>query len=237
MTSNNNEPAAIMAANADAGSVAAVTDTKAEQPVMTRKPVKLLVFDMGHVFVKFDWSRLCEAFCERAKVSNETFKNVLLEVSKLGYERGHCNTETFLRKLNELLNANISMAEFDKLWNVTFEEDPDMAALLQSLGKRYPLYLLSNTNENHYGFLQGNFNVARHFKKLILSYEVGFAKPDAEIYDLVMQWSGYAADECVFVDDLLPNIEAARKAGLNAIQFVGIEDLKQRLKKDYGVDS
>ena len=139
-------------------------------------PVKLLVFDMGHVFVRFDWDKVCQGFCEHAKVSRERFKTVLVEVSKMGYESGKCNTEQFLGRLNELLDCNISVDQFTVLWNATFEEDPQMAELLQQLGRTYPLYLLSNTNENHYAHLQGRFNVSRHFAHLILSYEVALAK-------------------------------------------------------------
>jgi putative hydrolase of the HAD superfamily len=197
-------------------------------------PVKLLVFDMGHVFVRFDWEKVCQGFCDRARVSRERFKTVLSEVAKLGYESGGCDTEYFLRRMNELLGSDISMEEFTALWNASFEEDPEMAELLQQLKESYPIYLLSNTNENHYAYLQGRYNVARHFAHLILSYEVGLAKPDTRIYQLVLERSGYAPSEIVFVDDLIPNVEAAAKVGLRTIQFVGIDDLKHRLA-DMGV--
>lgn len=195
----------------------------------TSVPVKLLVFDMGHVFVRFDWSSVCQGFCDRAGCSRETFREVLAHVGSLGYETGKVNTEVFLREMNAQLGANLTVGEFTTLWNATFEEDPEMASLLQALGKSFPVFLLSNTNENHYAFLQGRFNVARHFKELILSYQVGLAKPDQRIYRLVIERSGFAAAECVFVDDLEVNVQAARAVGMRAIQFVGIDDLKRRL--------
>ncbi len=108
---------------------------KAQEAGEMVPPVKLLVFDMGHVFVRFDWEKVCQGFCERARVSRERFKTVLSEVAKLGYESGTCNTELFLRRMNELLNCNISVVEFTALWNATFEEDEEMAELLQQLGR------------------------------------------------------------------------------------------------------
>jgi len=195
----------------------------------TSVPVKLLVFDMGHVFVRFDWSSVCQGFCDRVNCSRETFREVLAHVGSLGYETGKVNTEVFLKEMNAKLGANLTVEDFTSLWNATFEEDPQMAMLLEQVGKTLPVFLLSNTNENHYAFLQGRFNVARHFKQLILSYQVGLAKPDQRIYRLVLERSGFAASECVFVDDLEANVQAARAVGMRAIQFVGIDDLKQRL--------
>ena len=113
---------------------------------------------------------------------------------------------------------------------VSFHENPDMATLLQGLRTRLPLYLLSNTNEEHYGFLQTTFNVARHFQERILSYEVGCAKPDHSIYHEVLKRSGLPAAHHLFVDDLEPNVKAAQAVGMQAIRFSGIDNLKQQLQ-------
>ncbi|MGH7485246.1 MAG: HAD family hydrolase, partial [bacterium] len=157
------------------------------------------------------------------------FRDVLSHVGTLGYETGKVRTDKFLQEMNVKMGSDISVAEFTTLWNSTFEEDPDMAALFLHLGRSYPLYLLSNTNENHYEFLQGKYNVARHFRELILSYEVGLAKPDQGIYQEVLSRSGLTAAECLFVDDLEVNVKAAQALGMRTIQFVGVADLKERL--------
>jgi putative hydrolase of the HAD superfamily len=191
--------------------------------------VKLLVFDMGHVFVDFEWEQVCRGFYTRSGHSRDEFKEVLSYVGGLGYERGTISTENFLKELNSKLGITLTLEEFTTLWNATFRENPEMVGLLQELSLRYPLYLLSNTNEVHYRHLQDSFNVARHFKELILSYQVGLAKPDPRIYRIVLERSGLAAEQCVFIDDLPPNVQAARSIGMQAIQFKGIDDLRQQL--------
>jgi HAD superfamily hydrolase (TIGR01549 family) len=192
-------------------------------------PVEVLVFDMGHVFVDFVWSEVCQGFCDRANMRPEQFKEVLAYVGSLGYESGKINTDEFVKALNEKLSLSMTVQEFDAVWNFGFHENQEMAALLQELGKSYPLYLLSNTNESHYGFLQKTFRVDRHFKETILSHEVGFTKPDPRIYQVVLDRSGLPAGKHLFVDDLERNIQAARKIGMKGIHFVGIDDLKQKL--------
>ncbi len=191
--------------------------------------VKLLVFDMGHVFVDFDWEAVCEGFCAKANRSRDEFAQVLSYIGKLGYENGKISTADFLKELNQQLNASLTLEEFTALWNHTFVENQEMATLLTTLRKQRPLYLLSNTNENHYGFLQSTYDVARHFDGLVLSYVVGYAKPDRKIYEEVLAKSGFAASECLFIDDLEPNVHAAEAVGMRAIRFVSVDDLKQRL--------
>src|SRR5262249_11759958 len=124
--------------------------------------------------------------------------------------------------------------EFTGLFTHTFRENEDMAALLQSLKTQVPLYLLSNTNEVHYEWLQENYDVARHFEELILSYKVGCCKPDRSIYEHVLQLSRLSAEDCLFVDDLQANIDAALKVGMKAIRFSGVEPLKGDLRS-YGL--
>jgi putative hydrolase of the HAD superfamily len=209
---------------------APAADSADSAPAGEKVPeVKLLVFDMGHVFVDFEWEEVCKGFYTRSGHTRDEFKKVLSDVAKLGYERGTISTENFLTELNSKLGLTLTVEEFTTLWNATFRENPEMAQLLQDLSLKYPLYLLSNTNEIHYRHLQDSFNVARHFKELILSYQVGMAKPDRGIYEIVLERSGLPAEHCLFVDDLPPNIQAAQSVGMRAIQFKGIEDLKQQL--------
>jgi|AGTN01.2.fsa_nt_gi haloacid dehalogenase superfamily, subfamily IA, variant 3 with third motif having DD or ED len=191
--------------------------------------IALLVFDMGHVFIDFEWDIVCEGFRQRAAVDESRFAEVLKHLGSLGYERGLIRTPAFLSSMNELLQTDITEAEFTQLWNATFRENLEMARLFSSLRKTHPLYLLSNTNDNHYEFLQSTFNVARHFDELILSYEVGATKPDAAIYQEVVNRSGLAPSQCLFVDDLEVNVEAAAALGMQTICFRGVEPLKARL--------
>jgi putative hydrolase of the HAD superfamily len=196
--------------------------------------MKLLVFDMGHVFVDFEWDAVCQEFCRRAGCTIETLRPVFYELSQLGYESGRIGTDTFLTELNSRLKTDISREEFTELFTHTFRENEEMAQLLQALKPQMPLYLLSNTNEVHYDWLQANYDVARHFQELILSYKVGCSKPDQAIYQHVLDRSRLSAGDCLFIDDLQPNIDAAVKAGMKAHRFSGIEPLKGELRT-YGL--
>jgi putative hydrolase of the HAD superfamily len=57
------------------------------------------------------------------------------------------------------------------------------------------------------------------FEVVVDSAFVGMRKPDPAIYELTLERLGMAAEECVFVDDLELNCEAARALGMTAVRF------------------
>ena len=202
---------------------------------MKQHDIKLIVFDMGHVFVDFEWETVCHGFYSRAGISKEQFQPILKYVGSLGYESGHVDTAVFLKAINEQMAEHgnlhpISETEFHQLWNATFRENSEMAELMQNLRKAHKLYLLSNTNESHWQYLDQTFQVSRHFEELILSYKFGHIKPQKEIYQEVLRRSNLAAHQCLFIDDLEPNIAAGSAVGMNVVHFKDISDLQSRLE-------
>ena len=58
----------------------------------------------------------------------------------------------------------------------------------------------------------------------ILSYKVKMTKPDPKIYELLLSEYNLKADECIFIDDTLRNVEAAEKLGIHGVRFISQED-------------
>lgn len=203
--------------------------------------VELIVFDMGHVFIDFSFETVCQNFCDHAGITFEDLKPVLKRLSKLGYEIGVVTTAEFLEHLNSELRTltpqlaedwrDLTLAEFHEIWNSDFSENAEMAALLGELKGTRRLALLSNTNESHFESLESKFKVTRHFDEVFLSYVLGLQKPDLEIYEHVIQATGVQANRIVFIDDRPENVEAARKVGINAIQFQSPKQLRDELRQ------
>ena len=64
---------------------------------------------------------------------------------------------------------------------------------------------------------------------MVISAEEGFAKPDREIYEITLRKLGSEPQECVFVDDLQENIQAARALGMTGIQHIENESTIRQL--------
>ena len=77
------------------------------------------------------------------------------------------------------------------------------------------------------------FTFTQYVDGKIVSGVEKLIKPDHRIYRCLMDRYGLVPSECVFTDDLLKNIEAAKETGLNAVQFTNYEDVKNTLKTQY----
>jgi len=76
--------------------------------------------------------------------------------------------------------------------------------------------LLSNSWGDH-GYPTERFGDM--FDTLVISGEVGLRKPDPEIFQLLSERFGLDTPSTLFVDDSLPNVEAARRLGFRAHHF------------------
>ena len=95
--------------------------------------------------------------------------------------------------------------------------------------------ILSNTCESHWEYCATRFAVIRElFDVHVLSYEVGAMKPDPAIYRAAAEKVDLPPPEIFFVDDRLENVQAARKAGFDAVHYTTTEILGAALR-DRGV--
>ena len=72
---------------------------------------------------------------------------------------------------------------------------------------------------------------AQRSANAVLSYEVRSLKPEPAIYDEAIRRAGVAADRIFFVDDRVENVEGARRAGMDAVVFTGVDQLQRELAR------
>jgi len=101
---------------------------------------------------------------------------------------------------------------------------------LRSLRPRFITGLISNAWSGMREYLvRKKMNDA--FDHLIISAEVGVAKPEAKIYLLALEQAQVKAEAAVFVDDVPANIEACEKLGMKGILFKDPQEAMQQLKE------
>jgi len=146
------------------------------------------------------------------------------------YETGQVATPAFIEQLTALLELRVTHEEFRELWSSIFLQSTLVPeSLLAGLRRNHRMLVLSNTNELHFSVVQANYPVVRHFDAFVLSHEVGAAKPSARIYEAALAKAGCSPGECFFTDDLLPFVEGAQRAGIDAVQFKTLAQLEADL--------
>lgn len=110
--------------------------------------------------------------------------------------------------------------------------DRELLDTLRSLRPERQVCLISNAWSGLRAFIQKQ-GFADVFDAMIISAEVGVMKPDSRIYRLALDEVNARAEESVFIDDVLTNVEAARAVGMAGIHFTqpekALEELQQLL--------
>ena len=104
-------------------------------------------------------------------------------------------------------------------------------ALVRALRPPYRCSILSNADLSLRDRLQGELALHPYFDDIVVSAEVGMAKPRPEIFRLAADRLGLPPAACVFVDDWDKNVEAARAVGMPAVlhRFDQGDDLRAQL--------
>jgi HAD superfamily hydrolase (TIGR01509 family) len=199
--------------------------------------IEALLFDMGKVVVDFDFELGMRQFAAKTSLTREEFELVIWDKHWIRrYERGEISTTEYHQHLCERGKLCMDIQEFEAAWSAVFLPDlllPEQ--LLKNLQQRYPLILVSNTNEAHATYIFKRYTVFEYFHHRILSHEVGSLKPDYGIYRAAIEASGKAPEALFFADDREENIEAALELGIRAHLFRTASGLVDALKEE-GVD-
>ncbi len=92
------------------------------------------------------------------------------------------------------------------------------------------LYLLSNMPASTFDYLVQRHAFFSHFKYLVISGQILLIKPDPAIFSHLVEKTGIAPAESVFIDDVPKNVAAARECGFEAIQFRDPESCRAELR-------
>jgi HAD superfamily hydrolase (TIGR01509 family) len=103
-----------------------------------------------------------------------------------------------------------------------------LAYVREELKPKYKIGLLSNANKDSVERRMPAEDLAI-LDAVIVSGEVGFMKPDPEIFELTAQKLGVSYDEMVFIDDLQDYVDAAGTLGIHAIRYTSLERLRPKL--------
>lgn len=175
-----------------------------------------VVFDLGKVLVNFSYSQLLP-FLRRRGALVQDVEDFATQINLIDYEHGRISTEEFLQRINALLSAPLDETTLRNAWSDIFSPLPQMLNLARHLKKSAQVFILSNTGEIHWQYLEERFALSELCHDRLASCDAGHMKPAAEIYQLAEKRFGFTADTAVFIDDRLENVEGARACGWQAI--------------------
>jgi putative hydrolase of the HAD superfamily len=198
---------------------------------MTSRKYSAIVFDLGQVLIPFDYKPFIDSLNHIKDGLGESFAKIYKQNYHIhrDFEKGKIPEEKFIEIMLEWTEGKLTAQQFCVLWSKIFSLNEDVISLLSLLKINYKLYLLSNTNSIHKRYGYQHYEFLKIFDKLYLSHEVGFIKPEKEIYNYIEKDSGKSANELILIDDIKEYVDAAKSSGWDGIVFTGYENLKNEL--------
>ena len=190
-----------------------------------------MIFDWGGVFTRRPPGATRRAFERRLGVASGGLEAFFNEDAWVLFSTGRQTQVDFWAQVCAGYPLPPDAATASALWAYFFEAPkvrPQLVDLLGHLRGRARLGLLSNAGPELRELVAP---LAGLFDHIVISAEVGFRKPEPEIYRLALEQLGVEPAEAVFVDDRARNVEAARVLGLHAHRFVTPGRLKLALAR------
>jgi glucose-1-phosphatase len=210
----------------------------AQQPHMIRavtpagNPPRLL-FDLGGILVKVRPAELLwpgqsplpgERTYEQRWVDSQTVRD---------YETGRLRgISAFYHAARSEMGFDLSEDDFTRIFLTLISEPYDETLpLLSALQACYPLMMLSNIGEDHWLFCRDTLGLGTFFDQAFLSYEMGMMKPDARIFQDLLDQLGGDPQNIWYFDDRAENVEAARRFGIRSFLSQGGPPLLNDLQR------
>lgn len=187
--------------------------------------IEKIVFDFGGVFYNIDFERLMNAF-NQLQLPEHLWENKTDNIF-ITLEKGDVTVDDFLNILQLSSPLEPAFDELRSAFNAILVGMPiENVRYLRRFRKHYPCYLLSNTNEIHYGYFHNEIisnpltrEFYDSFEKEYYSHIMHMRKPDLEIFEAIIKDSKLNPAKTLFVDDMEQNVEAAQKSGFQVFHF------------------
>ena len=193
--------------------------------------IKTIIFDLGSVIVNVHKPNLYRKWAEN---SGKNVDEVIdyYENSPAGkrFTRGELSSKEYYRIAVGELNLKLNFDDFRKDYCNIFTLNSDVAKIIQKLKRNFRLILLSNTDALHFGYLKKKYRILDIFDDYVLSYEVGYRKPNPLIFFEAIKKSETSPFNCVYFDDIYGFVFVARLMGIKAFQYKNYEKLVNDLK-------
>ena len=195
--------------------------------------IKNIISDIGNVLFEFDTSGFIDKNIEaedKEKFFNLIFASdnwKLLDKGDLSFEDGRNYFLSIFPKYKDILNKL-----FDSSLTLRLNMHHNNINILKEYKERgYNIYYLSNMTVETFKCLREktDFFDKTCIGGIVSAYEK-MIKPNEEIYKLLLNRFNLKAEECLFIDDNLDNVNAAIKLGINSFQLKNMNDMSFELK-------
>jgi putative hydrolase of the HAD superfamily len=202
--------------------------------------IETIIFDYGNVIFDIDHQLTINAFTQLGVQKEDGFFSHLKQNPLFdNFETGEISAAEFREGIRKIANIQLTDQQIDEAWNTLLLgiRDGYLEYLLEVKSK-VNTYLLSNNNEIHYEWII-NYLKSKHqvpdmssfFIKDYYSHLMGMRKPNANIFEFVINTHQLNPSTTLFIDDSPQHLETAKKLGLKTHLMLRSETLQEVVSK------
>jgi putative hydrolase of the HAD superfamily len=183
---------------------------------------KAIIFDCFGVLTTEAWLEFKAKYFGHDPVLFEQVSNISWQA-----DRGLISRDEAIQATAKL--AGITPAEFIKA-NDRNVPDKELFAYITELKQHYKLGLLSNVAGDYLSRIFSPEQLGL-FDAITLSFQSGFIKPEPQAFENAARELQVKLNECIFIDDQQRNVNGARRAGMSAVLYKDVAQLRRELSK------
>lgn len=194
--------------------------------------IRHIVFDIGKVLIHYDpnipYSKIIPDEDER----HWFFANVCTSAWNLEQDRGRSWADAEAELIARFPDRESDIRAFRKNWRamVPYAYEDSVEVLTSLIEADRDVTMLTNFAADTFKEAQEIFPFLNRPRGVTVSGEIALIKPDIAIYQRHAEDFGLEPSATLFIDDVMENVDGAKAAGWQAVQFVGAERLKSDLK-------
>lgn len=197
-----------------------------------RQP-KNIIFDLGNVLITFNPMEFLTQLLNDDEKAGLCYSLIIQSPEWRELDRGKISVaqakSNFIERQPALRDA---VELFFQHWLSMFQPIEETVAILDDLrAAGYRLYVLSNIIRESYEDLRARLTFWDRFEGVVVSYALKMAKPEPALYHYLLDHYRLNPEECLFIDDMEPNVAGALAVGIPAVRFHSVEDLRRILQE------
>ena len=192
-----------------------------------------IVFDIGKVLLHYDPELGFMDVIPDADERKRFLDEVCTSEWNVEQDRGRSWAEAEAALIAQYPDQANRIRAFRANWHkmVSHAYDGSVAILRHLIADGHDITMLTNFASDTFREAQARFPFLTEARGVTVSGDVGLIKPDTAIYRLHAETFGLTPERTLFIDDSPANVEGARRAGWQAVQFTNAEALKSDLER------
>ena len=194
--------------------------------------IKNIIFDFGGVLIDWNPEYLFRKEFERESDMNYFLENICTPEWNIQQDAGRPLSEATktLQKEHPEYKELIGMyyGRWEEMLGGVIE---DSVRVLYLLKDKYPIYGLTNWSSETITIAYRRYDFFNYLEGIVVSGEEELIKPDPKLYQVLLNRYRLKANETLFIDDNIHNIETAQEMGFHTIHFTENMDLEKEVKE------